>query len=205
MLGSGFDGRECQFGMINLDGFLPIAEVLCIAPPAVFSIGFALNSTIFGSQKWFEASLVNRFFVWNLFLLVGAVAIGALIRHRQWKRIYRDSAPNSGGDVSFNLVERVGKLEEDLQSSVTIIKVLSRQLEKLGIRFRVTRKALKEPIAEVNSLFFQSANFHLCSCVKPFMFLVLVGFLKEAGIGFLTFLIFTNEVILFVFIDVFIF
>ncbi|XP_031389084.1 uncharacterized protein LOC116201808 isoform X2 [Punica granatum] len=57
------------------------------------------------------------------------------------------------GDTSstgrdLNLVERVEKLEEDLRSSTTIIQGLSRQLEKLGIRFRLTRKALKEPIAE---------------------------------------------------------
>lgn len=60
-----------------------------------------------------------------------------------------DSSSKFGGDASLNLVERVEKLEEDLRSSVTIIGVLSRQLEKLGIRFRVTRRTLKEPIAEV--------------------------------------------------------
>ncbi|RWR79295.1 hypothetical protein CKAN_00786500 [Cinnamomum micranthum f. kanehirae] len=153
--GGGIDGSvrgERQLGGINLDSFLSVAEVLCIAPSVVFSIGCALNSTLLGSQKWFQVSLGNRFYVWNSVLLVGAVAIGALIRHRQWQRIYRDSSSKSGGYISFDLVERVGKLEEDLQSSVTIIRVLSRQLEKLGIRFRVTRKTLKEPVTETAAL-----------------------------------------------------
>lgn len=56
------------------------------------------------------------------------------------------------GGMELNLFERIEKLEEDLRSSTTIIRVLSRQLEKLGIRFRVTRKALKEPIAETAAL-----------------------------------------------------
>ena len=51
--------------------------------------------------------------------------------------------------MSFDLIRRIEKVEDDLRSSVKIIRVLSRQLEKLGIKFRVTRKTLKEPIAEV--------------------------------------------------------
>lgn len=132
-----------------LDAILSVAEVLCIAPSVVFSIGCALNWVLLGSQKWFQVSLVNSFLVWQHVLLVGAVGIGALIRRRQWRRIYMDSSSTFGGDTSLNLVERVEKLEEDLQSSVTIIRVFLRQLEKLGIRFRVSRRTLKEPIAEV--------------------------------------------------------
>lgn len=52
-----------------------------------------------------------------------------------------------------DLIRRIEKMEEELRSSATIIRVLSKQLEKLGIRFRVTRKALKEPIAEVIIVF----------------------------------------------------
>lgn len=78
--------------------------------------------------------------------LVMAVGIGAWIRRRQWRRVSRETVK---GGLEVNLFERIEKLEEDLRSSVTIVRVLSRQLEKLGIRFRVTRKALKEPIAEV--------------------------------------------------------
>lgn len=186
LLGGGIDGSvrgERQLGGINLDSFLSVAEVLCIAPSVVFSIGCALNSTLLGSQKWFQASLGNRFYVWNSVLLVGAVAIGALIRHRQWQRIYRDSSSKSGGYISFNLVERVGKLEEDLQSSVTIIRVLSRQLEKLGIRFRVTRKTLKEPVTEVKFYFTLLGTSFVCLHVTIYV-PVLIELLKEVGIEF---------------------
>lgn len=69
--------------------------------------------------------------------------IGALIRERRWKRICRDDG------LGVDVVARVEKVEEDLRSSARMIQVLSRQLEKLSIRFRVTRKALKEPISEV--------------------------------------------------------
>lgn len=58
------------------------------------------------------------------------------------------------GGLEVNLLERIEKLEEDLRSSATVVRVLSRQLEKLGVRFRVTRKALKDPIAEVTTSHF---------------------------------------------------
>ncbi|XP_043719989.1 uncharacterized protein LOC122667680 [Telopea speciosissima] len=138
------------FDNLNLDSFLCIAEVLCLVPSAALSIGVAVNWAFSSSQKSIQLSLVNRVIVWQLVLLVGAVAIGALIRSRQWKRICRDSFKS--GSASFNLIERIEKLEEDIRSSATIIRVLSRQLEKLGIRFRVTRKTLKEPITEMAAL-----------------------------------------------------
>uniref|UniRef100_A0A5B7BUK0 Transmembrane protein n=1 Tax=Davidia involucrata TaxID=16924 RepID=A0A5B7BUK0_DAVIN len=149
------DGTVQQPGGIdnlNFDAFLAIAEFLCLASSAFISIGLAVNSAVSSSQKPVFVWLGNRVLVWQfvLVLLVGAVAIGASIRRRQWNRICKDfSKPGSSG---VNLVGRIEKLEEDLRSSATIIRVLSRQLEKLGIRFRVTRKALKEPIAETAAL-----------------------------------------------------
>ena len=87
---------------------------------------------------------------WGIALLAGGVAIGSWIRRRQWQRLCGQTWNHGGGGVvEVNLLERIEKLEEDLRSSATIIRVLSRQLEKLGIRFRVTRKTLKDPIAEV--------------------------------------------------------
>lgn len=80
--------------------------------------------------------------------LVGGAAIGAWIRRRQWRRI---NVEKVNGE-SLNLVARIEKLEEDLRSSATIIRVLSRQVEKLGIKFRVTRRTLKEPIDETAAL-----------------------------------------------------
>ncbi|KAI3911535.1 hypothetical protein MKW92_021635 [Papaver armeniacum] len=135
----------------NFDVILSIAEVLCLIPSAILSIGFAINWGY--SKKSLQELIVNnsKVFVWQFGLLIGAVFIGTLIRRRQWNRIVTDSVKSRIGP-SFNLLERIEKLEEDLKSSATIIRVLSRQLEKLGIRFRVTRKALKEPISEAAAL-----------------------------------------------------
>ncbi|XP_057500395.1 uncharacterized protein LOC130784514 [Actinidia eriantha] len=135
---------------VNLDAVLSIVEFLCLASSAVISIGFAVNSAISNSQKSVFAWLGNRVFVWQFVMLVGAAAIGASIRRRQWRRMCRDVSRS--GDSGVNLVGRIEKLEEDLRSSGTIVKVLSRQLEKLGIRVRANRKALKEPIAETAAL-----------------------------------------------------
>ncbi|KAL5992521.1 hypothetical protein ACLOJK_013440 [Asimina triloba] len=138
-----------QNDKLTLDAFLSVAEVLCIAPSAFLSIGCALNSMIpWGAQKSLQVSLVNRFLVWQSVFLAGAVVIGAFIRRRQWQRTCRYSRESG----SLNLVDRIEKLEEDLRSSTTIVRALSRQLEKLGIRFRVTRKTLKEPITEAAAL-----------------------------------------------------
>ncbi|CAL5368548.1 unnamed protein product [Camellia sinensis] len=135
---------------VNFDAFLSVVEFLCLASSVVISIGFALNSAISSSQKPIIAWLGNRVFVWQSVLLVAALVIGSLIRRRQWRRLCADVSRS--GVPGINLIERIEKLEEDLRSSTTIIRVLSRQLEKLGIRFRVTRKNLKEPLAEAAAL-----------------------------------------------------
>ena len=137
-------------GNFNFDSFLSVAELLCLASSAA---GLAANLAALSSSTK-KAVLVelagNKVWAWwGIVLLVGGVAIGSWIRRRQWRRICRQTSSNNGGIVEVNFLERIEKLEEDLRSSTAIIRVLSRQLEKLGIRFRVTRKSLKEPIAEV--------------------------------------------------------
>ncbi|PRQ48617.1 hypothetical protein RchiOBHm_Chr2g0112751 [Rosa chinensis] len=131
----------------NFDYFLSIAELLCLASSAVVSIGFGLSSAVPGTKN--TVFMGSRVLGGGALALVAAVGIGAWIRRRQWRRVSRETLK---GGVEVNLFERIDKLEEDLRSSATIIRVLSRQLEKLGIRFRVTRKALKEPIAETAAL-----------------------------------------------------
>ncbi|KAK4707803.1 hypothetical protein R3W88_028728 [Solanum pinnatisectum] len=134
---------------LNFDGFLSILEFLCLLSSAVVAVGFAVNSWVLGSQKW----LGNRVLAAQCVVLVGGVIIGSVIRRRQWRRICMNKFSRSGSDLKgVNLLERIEKVEEDLRSSATIIRVLSRQLEKLGIRFRVTRKTLKDPITEAAML-----------------------------------------------------
>lgn len=136
---------------LNIDALLSILEFLCLLSSAVVAIGFVVNSWFVGSQKW----LGNRVLGVQCVVLVGGVIIGSVIRRRQWKRICMSNFSRSGsggGLKGVNLLERIEKVEEDLRSSATIIRVLSRQLEKLGIRFRVTRKTLKDPITETATL-----------------------------------------------------
>lgn len=144
--GEGIDGSPQRKvpGELSLDTFLSFAEVVLIVPPSIYSIGCAVGLLVPDAVKPFHFNLGSKVFVCQFVLLVCAVVVGALIRKRQWGRICRESENGAGVD----LLARIEKVEEDLRSSATIVRVLSRQLEKLGIRFRVTRKALKEPITE---------------------------------------------------------
>lgn len=148
--GKSIDGasqREMP-GELSLDAVLSMIEILFIVPPAIYSIGYIISFFLPGAVKPLRASIGSKFFAGQFLLLVGSVAIGSLIRRRQWRRICRKSERGVGVD----LLARIEKVEEDLRSSATIVRVLSRQLEKLGIRFRVTRKALKEPITQTAAL-----------------------------------------------------
>jgi hypothetical protein len=100
-------------------------------------------------KKELFAAIGNRVAPWSLLMFVVGVFTGVLIRRRKWRETVNSGF--SGSEV--NLLQRIEKLEEDLRNSTTVVRVLSRQLEKLGIRFRVTRKSLKEPITEVITLF----------------------------------------------------
>ncbi|TXG60164.1 hypothetical protein EZV62_014737 [Acer yangbiense] len=131
----------------NLDSLLSISELVCLLSSTVIATGFVVNNLILGSKDAFLGLIGKRVLACGVLGLVCGVWIGSVIRRRQWWRICRETAREQPGG-SVNLVERIEKLEEDLRSYATVIRVLSRQLEKLGIRFRVTRKALKEPISQ---------------------------------------------------------
>jgi hypothetical protein len=89
----------------------------------------------------------RRLFVVQYVLLVGAVAIGTLIRRRQQGRLR--GAGGAAEKVGVGLAGRVQKLEESVRGMVTAVGVLSRTVEKLGVRFRVLRRTLRDPISEV--------------------------------------------------------
>ncbi|KAK3211283.1 hypothetical protein Dsin_015989 [Dipteronia sinensis] len=135
----------------NLDSLLSISELVCLLSSTVIATGFVVNNLILGSKDAFLGLIGKRLLACGVLGLVCGVCMGSVIRRRQWWRICRETAREQPGG-SVNLVERIEKLEEDLRSYATIIRVLSRQLEKLGIRFRVTRKALKEPISQTATL-----------------------------------------------------
>ncbi|CAF1922002.1 unnamed protein product [Brassica napus] len=118
----------------DVSSFVSVAEVLCIVSSAVISVVLAVNYLVVGEigRKVLSLGFVGLF---------GSVASGSWLRRRQWMRICRGTSDGEG----TNLIRRLEKLEDDLKTSTTVGRVLSRHLEKLGIRFRVTRKALKEP------------------------------------------------------------
>lgn len=130
---------------LDFDAFLSVAEFLCLTASAVISFGLILNS-----QKLVLVWLGNKVSVCQFLLLAGGILIGVVIRRRQWRRVFVGFSKPGGSGVSF--IDRIEKLEEDVRSSATLIRVMSRHVEKLGTRFRVTRKALKVPIAEAAAL-----------------------------------------------------
>ncbi|KAL0291638.1 UNVERIFIED_CONTAM: hypothetical protein Scaly_2628300 [Sesamum calycinum] len=134
----------------SFDAFLSAIEFLSLASSAAVSVYIAVRCGIQkgGASGW----LGSKILVWQCVVLVAGLVAGAVIRRRQWRRICGVGLSRGPSSSGANLLERVEKLEDDLRSSATIIQALSRRLEKLGIRFRLTRKALKEPIAETAAL-----------------------------------------------------
>ncbi|KAG6384875.1 hypothetical protein SASPL_153695 [Salvia splendens] len=129
----------------NFDDLLCNLEFLSLTISAAVSLYAAVS---FGLQKgavlgWFG----SKVFVWQCVVLVASVVVGAVIRRRQWRRVC-----GPGFSKGANLLRRVEKLEEDLRSSASLIRFLSRQLEKLDVRVRAARKSLKEPIFETAAL-----------------------------------------------------
>ncbi|CAA6658846.1 unnamed protein product [Spirodela intermedia] len=118
--------RRQKLDQASFDDVLVFVETLCIAPSVVFAIGGVVSLVFPSVVKPLQSSLGNALFAWQFVLLVGAVAIGKMIRQRQWQRFCRDNG------ASVNLLDRIEK--------------------KLGIRFRVTRRTLKEPISETAAL-----------------------------------------------------
>lgn len=87
-------------------------------------------------------------------LLVGAVAIGSLIRRRQWGRLCQVGGGGGGGAAArgVDFAGRIGEVEESVRGVVAAVGVLSRTVEKLGVRFRVLRRTLRDPINETATL-----------------------------------------------------
>uniref|UniRef100_A0A1J3FT92 Transmembrane protein n=1 Tax=Noccaea caerulescens TaxID=107243 RepID=A0A1J3FT92_NOCCA len=135
------DLEDANSDGFDLSSFISFAEALCIISSAAISVVIAVNYVVVGEigKKVLSLGFVG---------LVGSVASGSWLRRRQWMRICKGTRGGEG----TNLIRRLEKLEEDLKTSTTIVRVLSSHLEKLGIRFRVTRKALKEPISETAAL-----------------------------------------------------
>lgn len=123
-----------------------LSESIFLFSSAVFLVVFVLNFVGSSSKKGIWMLMCDRGLVWGFPLLVATVVLNSWIRRLQWRRICWGK---TSGGLKVNLLDRFEKLEEDLRSLMIVIRGLSRKLEKLGIRYRVTRKTLKDPIAEV--------------------------------------------------------
>ena len=136
-------------GAFGLDAFLSAAELLCLAPPAICSLVCAAR-LVFSPSSAGAGPLPladGRLLVLQYVLLVGAVAIGSLIRRRQSGRLRPPSGAAERAGVG--LVERMDKVEDSVRGMVAAVGVLSRTVEKLSVRFRVLRRTLRDPISEV--------------------------------------------------------
>ncbi|KAL1328054.1 hypothetical protein HN51_038007 [Arachis hypogaea] len=129
-------------GGFDFDYFLSLIEFSCLLSSAFASVCVAV---VAGLKKELLAAIGSKAAVWGTLALVFGVLSGAWIRRRQWRRVCRETVKDG---LEVNLLQRIEKLEEDLRSTSAISRVLSRELEKLAIRFRVTRKTLKEPVTE---------------------------------------------------------
>lgn len=132
----------------RFDSLLSFIEFSCLLSSAVAS---SAATVVAASKNELLARIGTIAAPFGLAMLVIGVSVGVWIRRRRWRRV---CVENGKGGLEVNFLQRIEKLEEDLRSSLTVVRVLSRQLEKLGIRFRVTRKTLKDPIAEVTTLSF---------------------------------------------------
>ncbi|MED6132200.1 hypothetical protein PIB30_017053 [Stylosanthes scabra] len=133
-------------GGFDFDYLLSLIEFSCLLSSAIASVCVAVVAAL---KKELLAAIGTKAAVWGILALVVGVLSGAWIRRRQWRRVCRETVKDG---LEVNLLQRIEKLEEDLRSTSAISRVLSRQLEKLAIRFRVTRKTLKDPITETAAL-----------------------------------------------------
>lgn len=142
-----------ESGASALDALLSAAELLCLAPPAVCSAVYAARLVLARGNP-VKPLASGRLLVVQYVLLVAAVAIGALVRRRQWARLTRVGVRGVGASAprGVDLVGRVEKVEESVRGVVAAVGVLSRTVEKLGVRFRVLRRTLRDPISETAAL-----------------------------------------------------
>ncbi|XP_051127147.1 uncharacterized protein LOC127248703 isoform X2 [Andrographis paniculata] len=134
----------------SFDAFLSILEFLSLVSSAAASVYIAVRC---GIKKGGSLGLLeSKVLLWQCAVLAGGLVAGAVIRRRQWRRICGVEHLRWPVSSRASLLEKVEKLENDLNSSSVIVQAIERRLEKLRIRFRVNRKALKEPMAEMEKL-----------------------------------------------------
>jgi hypothetical protein len=88
-----------------------------------------------------------------LLAIWGAILLNAFVQYRILERLtWLPPRKGSTGRVDFTLQQRVADLEENVREFVTTARGLSKQVEKLGVRFRATKRTLRDPMQEVSPL-----------------------------------------------------
>ncbi|KAH9537289.1 hypothetical protein CY35_16G044200 [Sphagnum magellanicum] len=131
-------------GRQTTERVLFIAEGLCIGLAAVSHTAAVIHSST-TKPVVVEAPLsANKLSIstWQVLPLWGAILLNVILRARQWqvpsKRGTGVASDSNRGLSDFtSMIKRVQQLEEDVQNTVTTSRVLSRHLEKLGVRFRM--------------------------------------------------------------------
>lgn len=102
----------------------------------------------------------------------GAILFNAFVQYKILERLLgipQGRKQSTVKRVDLTLKQRVEDLEGCVREFVTTSRVLSRQVEKLGVRFRVTRRTLRDPIQEVG-LHFATSCITLCTLVFTYLF-----------------------------------
>eukprot|EP00249_Psilotum_nudum_P007228 c20412_g1_i1 orf=504-2045(-) len=140
----------------NIDKVLAIGEGMCVVASATACVSSMIGNRTEESRPVANSSAIsplntklNVLSAWQVLPLVLALFINAVLRARPWQ----GTANVRNRSENFHLInsaedQRINKLEEDVGGLVTNVRMLARQLEKLGVRFRVTRQTLKSPIQE---------------------------------------------------------
>ncbi|GAQ84041.1 hypothetical protein KFL_001730340 [Klebsormidium nitens] len=85
---------------------------------------------------------------WQILPLSLALLISLFCPPPQTIQFTPPRGPLPGGSDSSGLALRVHRLEEEFDSGIKTVRFLARQLEKLGVRFRLSRRTLRDPIRE---------------------------------------------------------
>ncbi|KAG0553475.1 hypothetical protein KC19_12G014300 [Ceratodon purpureus] len=84
-----------------------------------------------------------------LLAIWGAILLNAFVQYRVLERLTGlPQRREITGRVDFTLKQRVDDLEENVREFVTTARGLSKQVEKLGVRFRATKRTLRDPMLE---------------------------------------------------------
>lgn len=88
-----------------------------------------------------------------LLAVLGAIFLNAIVQYRVVERLTHLPQLKESTEKGDNtLKHRVVELEENVREFVTTARLLSRQVEKLGVRFRATKRTLRDPMQETAAI-----------------------------------------------------